>query len=64
MKFNYTAKHAQRSGTGFHTETNKPDPVYADELYVCTACHKFDIFEKDEDLICGDCGSNELTRAD
>lgn len=61
MKNNFVAKHAQRSGAGFHSDKNKPDRQHDDRLYHCRDCHSFDTFTGDEELVCERCGSKKLT---
>ena len=64
MKNNYVAKYAQRSGAGYHTEKNKPEPKYSDIVYHCRDCLSFSIIDHQSDAECEKCGSNKLTQID
>lgn len=54
MKYNYVAKHAQRSGSGFHTEKYKPE-IEPDPLMQCWDCDH--VFHGNEGDRCEKCGS-------
>jgi len=56
MKNNYTAKHAQRSGAGFHTEDNKPEPDDGIIAIKCLTCGEYSEI-MDEEINCPECES-------
>ena len=61
MKNNFVAKHAQRSGAGFHKEKSKPEPFYKEEVYKCSDCNGLSTVYTEDELICEHCESNSLT---
>jgi len=59
MKNNFVAKHAQRSGAGFHSDPSKPR--LDDNLITikCLSCGNFSDIE-DHELDCPECGSKAI----
>lgn len=56
MRNNFVAKHAQKSGSGFHEDTNKPEN---DESYItvrCITCGTYTDIDVDE-YHCPECDS-------
>lgn len=57
MKHNFVAKHAQKSGTGFHTTKAKPDIILEVSVMQCWECdHVFDGKSGDT---CSKCNGNK-----
>lgn len=55
MKNNFVAKHAQRSGSGFHEDKSKPDKDSSDLTVYCLTCHEYSdiLFVEYECPLCG-----------
>ena len=59
MKNNFTAKHAQRSGSGYHSDKSKPEADHTEITVLCIHCGVYSDIEEC-DYECPVCGSNEI----
>lgn len=59
MKNNFIAKHAQRSGSGFHSETSKPVNAPDGFCVKCLTCDAYSDIDMSE-YNCPACGSTKI----